>query len=228
MITYTAQLIAMSGDQYHTLTLTPFGRDVMAGRVVPGPLSYNLAVGIHILDTMPSRAPRGLDPERVRQIESLRLARTEMQRQMQSTAHQARRQHSLRTIGSISQVKFTGCPLYDPSPTLPTAQRCWCCRWAFSLATSCGERRSSPRWNAGLPGAPLLDGALRVLVITIGVVMALEQLGLATSVILTAFAITFGALMLGLANLQLPTPKRSFVSSLGVGNWALGVDTCSL
>jgi hypothetical protein len=29
--------------------------------------------------------------------------------------------------------------------------------------------------------------------------MALEQLGLATAVILTAFAITFGALMLGLA-----------------------------
>jgi ATP-dependent DNA helicase RecQ len=28
-----AGLIAMSADQYHTLTLTPFGRDVMAGRV---------------------------------------------------------------------------------------------------------------------------------------------------------------------------------------------------
>ena len=53
--------------------------------------------------------------------------------------------------------------------------------------------------NAGLPGARLLSGALRVLVIAIGVVMALEQVGLATSVILAAFAITFGALMLGLA-----------------------------
>jgi hypothetical protein len=53
--------------------------------------------------------------------------------------------------------------------------------------------------NAGLPGARILSGALRVLVIAIGVVMALEQIGLATSVILTAFAITFGALMLGLA-----------------------------
>jgi hypothetical protein len=53
--------------------------------------------------------------------------------------------------------------------------------------------------NAGLPGARLLSGALRVLVIAIGVVMALEQLGLATAVALTAFAITFGALMLGLA-----------------------------
>jgi hypothetical protein len=53
--------------------------------------------------------------------------------------------------------------------------------------------------NAGLPGARLLSGSLRVLVIAIGVVMALEQLGLATAVALTAFAITFGALMLGLA-----------------------------
>jgi Conserved TM helix len=53
--------------------------------------------------------------------------------------------------------------------------------------------------NAGLPGARLLAGTLRLLVIAIGVVMALEQLGLATAVVLTAFAITFGALMLGLA-----------------------------
>jgi hypothetical protein len=53
--------------------------------------------------------------------------------------------------------------------------------------------------NAGLPGARLLSGALRVLVIAIGVVMALEQLGLATAVVLTAFAITFGAVMLGAA-----------------------------
>jgi len=53
--------------------------------------------------------------------------------------------------------------------------------------------------NAGLPGARLLSGALRLLVIAVGVVMALEQLGLATAVVLTAFAIAFGALMLGLA-----------------------------
>jgi hypothetical protein len=53
--------------------------------------------------------------------------------------------------------------------------------------------------NAGLPGARLLSGMLRLLVIAIAVVMALEQLGLATSVVLTAFAIAFGALMLGLA-----------------------------
>ena len=53
--------------------------------------------------------------------------------------------------------------------------------------------------NAGLPGARLLSGTLRLLVIAIAVVMALEQLGLATTVVLTAFAIAFGALMLGLA-----------------------------
>ena len=53
--------------------------------------------------------------------------------------------------------------------------------------------------NAGLPGARLLSGALRVLVIAIGVVMAFEQVGLATQVVLTAFTITFGAVMLGAA-----------------------------
>lgn len=53
--------------------------------------------------------------------------------------------------------------------------------------------------NAGIPGARILSGALRVVVIAIGVVMALEQLGLATAVVLTAFAIMFGALMLGAA-----------------------------
>ena len=53
--------------------------------------------------------------------------------------------------------------------------------------------------NAGLPGARLLSGALRLLVIAIAVVMSLEQLGIATTVVLTAFAISFGAVMLGLA-----------------------------
>jgi hypothetical protein len=53
--------------------------------------------------------------------------------------------------------------------------------------------------NAGIPGARLMSGGLRILVVAIGSVMALEQLGLATSVVLTAFAITFGAFMLGLA-----------------------------
>jgi hypothetical protein len=53
--------------------------------------------------------------------------------------------------------------------------------------------------NAGVPGARLLSGSLRLLVIAVAVVMALEQLGLATTAVLTAFAISFGAMMLGLA-----------------------------
>src|SRR6185369_2884079 len=53
--------------------------------------------------------------------------------------------------------------------------------------------------NAGIPGARVISGAVRLLVIAIGVVMALEQLGLATAVVLTVFAITFGAPMLGAA-----------------------------
>jgi hypothetical protein len=53
--------------------------------------------------------------------------------------------------------------------------------------------------NAGFPAARLLSGTLRLLVIAVSVVMALEQLRLATAVVLTAFTIAFGALMLGLA-----------------------------
>jgi hypothetical protein len=53
--------------------------------------------------------------------------------------------------------------------------------------------------NAGLAGARLLSGALRLMVVAVAAVMALEQLGLATTAVLTAFAITFGAVMLGLA-----------------------------
>lgn len=53
--------------------------------------------------------------------------------------------------------------------------------------------------NAGLPVARLLSGALRLMVIAIATVMALDELGLGTTIVLTAFAITFGALMLGLA-----------------------------
>jgi len=53
--------------------------------------------------------------------------------------------------------------------------------------------------NAGLPVARLLSGALRLMVIAVATVMALDELGLGTTIVLTAFAITFGALMLGLA-----------------------------
>lgn len=56
------------------------------------------------------QALKGIDPERVRQLESFRLARTELQRQLELTAHQARRQqlgHALeeleRRIAQLSQ-----------------------------------------------------------------------------------------------------------------------------
>ena len=48
-------------------------------------------------------AAKGIDPERVRQIESLRLARTEMQRQMESTAHQSRKQQLSQAIVEIDK-----------------------------------------------------------------------------------------------------------------------------
>ena len=46
---------------------------------------------------------KGLDPERVRQMESLRLARTEMQRQMESTAHDARKKQLAQAIAEIDK-----------------------------------------------------------------------------------------------------------------------------
>jgi hypothetical protein len=46
---------------------------------------------------------KGIDPERVRQAESLRLARTEMQRQMESTAHDARKKQLAQAIAEIDK-----------------------------------------------------------------------------------------------------------------------------
>ena len=43
------------------------------------------------------------DPERVRQIESLRLARTEMQRQLDVTTHAARKQQLGQAIAEIDR-----------------------------------------------------------------------------------------------------------------------------
>ena len=43
------------------------------------------------------------DPERARQLESCRLARTEMQRQVESTAHQARKQQLSQAIVEIDK-----------------------------------------------------------------------------------------------------------------------------
>ena len=41
---------------------------------------------------------KGADPERMRQLESLKLARTEMQRQLELTAHPARKQQLTQAL----------------------------------------------------------------------------------------------------------------------------------
>ena len=46
---------------------------------------------------------KGLDPERTRQIESLRLARTEMQRQFDATTHDARKQQLSQAIAELDR-----------------------------------------------------------------------------------------------------------------------------
>jgi len=53
--------------------------------------------------------------------------------------------------------------------------------------------------NAGWPLARALSGGVHALLVTLAVAMALDQLGVARSIVLAAFAITFGALMLALA-----------------------------
>ncbi len=53
--------------------------------------------------------------------------------------------------------------------------------------------------NAKLRSARILAGALRYLIVLLSVAMALEQIGVADRMVLTAFAIAFGAVMLGLA-----------------------------
>lgn len=53
--------------------------------------------------------------------------------------------------------------------------------------------------NSNLPSARLLSGGVRWLIIALTVAMALEQIGVAKTIMLTAFAIAFGAVMLGVA-----------------------------
>ncbi len=52
------------------------------------------------------RAPqsgKGTDPERVRQVESLKLARVEMQRQLDLATHQARKQQLTQALAEIDK-----------------------------------------------------------------------------------------------------------------------------
>jgi len=53
--------------------------------------------------------------------------------------------------------------------------------------------------NANMRSARLVSGALRWLIIALSVAMALEQIGVAKTIMQTAFAIAFGAIMLGAA-----------------------------
>jgi len=53
--------------------------------------------------------------------------------------------------------------------------------------------------NANLAAARLLAGGVRILIVVLAVAMALEQIGIARGVVLTAFAIAFGAVMLAAA-----------------------------
>ncbi|MEW6681447.1 MAG: hypothetical protein AB1451_00780 [Nitrospirota bacterium] len=53
--------------------------------------------------------------------------------------------------------------------------------------------------NANVPSARLLSNTVRVFLVILTVAMALEQVALAKTVVLIAFSIAFGAVMLGLA-----------------------------
>lgn len=54
-------------------------------------------------------------------------------------------------------------------------------------------------FNAGLPSARLMAASMRVLVLAVSVLTALAHVGIPMVIVLTAFSIAFGALMLGLA-----------------------------
>ena len=49
------------------------------------------------------QAGKGPDPERARQLESFRLARTEMQRQLELTTHDARKQQLKQAIAELDR-----------------------------------------------------------------------------------------------------------------------------
>jgi hypothetical protein len=53
--------------------------------------------------------------------------------------------------------------------------------------------------NANLPSARLVSSVVRLMIVAMVAAMALEQLAVARTVVLTAFAISFGAVMLALA-----------------------------
>jgi hypothetical protein len=48
-------------------------------------------------------ASASVDPEKVRQVESLRLDKTEMERQLEATAHETRRQQLVHAIAEVEK-----------------------------------------------------------------------------------------------------------------------------
>ena len=46
---------------------------------------------------------KGIDPERVRQVESLKLARVEMQRQLELATHKARQQQLTQAVAELDK-----------------------------------------------------------------------------------------------------------------------------
>ena len=53
--------------------------------------------------------------------------------------------------------------------------------------------------NAGYASARILSGAVRLIIWILAITMTLEELGLASQAVISAFSIVFGATMLGLA-----------------------------
>jgi hypothetical protein len=49
------------------------------------------------------QAGKGVDPEKMRQLESFRLARTEMQRQLELTTHEARKQQLKQALEELDR-----------------------------------------------------------------------------------------------------------------------------
>lgn len=69
----------------------------------------------------------------------------------------------------------------------------------FGIATFAWRATLLAAVNASIQWARALSEVVRFLILSLAVAMALEQVAVAHSVVLTAFAITFGAIMLGVA-----------------------------
>jgi hypothetical protein len=118
-------------------------------------------------------------------------------------------------------------PVIHPSPTLlcgPYGTTMLVLSLGFLIGNFLWRATLLPRWNAGVPGAPLLSGALRVLVIAIGVVMALEQLGEEQFRAKEARYRRRSGSLAGrptTANLQPPNALSRRRWELGIGRWEL-------